>query len=458
MNQYGIPSQSERTFTVNANDPVTYKTVGDFIEKHMKLIPFYEKMEKLYTGEHEIYDQKSKELGKPDHRIGVNFARYVVDTATGYFVGNPVKCNHTDDVIKDKIDDFRKRNYESDNDAEVSKLCDMHGLGYKLLYQDEESETRVAVVNAKQGFLVFSNDLKNKPQFGVVYSEFEEANGSAKIKAYVYGPDGVYQYDNVAKTLSLIEEYMFADIPMIEFVQNTEKQGRIELIWSLANEYNSALSEKANDVAYFADAYLKMIGVAWDENTERSLRDSRTIISRKPLMTGQSVDIGFLEKPNADTTQENLLKRIETLIFQTSMTFNSNDKELFSAASGVALEVKMLDMKNSTLAKERKFQKSLALQYKLFFQVQLDVSDKNVWRDIEYSFNYNTPRNIKDEAETARMLAGTTSKETQLKAIPSLVPDVDQELERIKAESDSEEEYRVAADEVIGITKEDDDS
>ena len=34
---------------------------------------------------------------------------------------------------------------------------------------------------------------------------------------------------------------------MIEFMENDERQGRIESVWSLINNYNEALSEKAND-------------------------------------------------------------------------------------------------------------------------------------------------------------------------------------------------------------------
>lgn len=458
MNEYGIPNQKERTFTIDSNAEITYKVVESFIQKHLNIIPFYEKMEKLYTGEHEIYDQKKKTLGKPDHRIGVNFARYVVDTATGYFAGNAIKYNHVNESVKNKIDDFRKRNYEDDNDAELSKICDIYGLGYKLLYQDEEAATRVAVVNPQQGFLVFSKDVKNKPQFGVIYSELVQALGKTRIKATVYLPDGTYIYDDVDKALTLESEYYYSDIPMVQFVQNEEKQGRIELIWSLVNEYNGTLSEKANDVAYFADAYLKMIGVNWDNSTKQTLRDNRVILTGKPLLATEKVDIGFLEKPNADGTQENLLDRLEKLIYQMSMTFNSNDEKLFSAASGVALEIKMQNMKNSSLVKERKFEKALSLMYKLYFKVQLDVSDKDVWYDIEYSFNYSMPRNTKDEADTARALSGITSKETQLKAIPSLVPDIDQELKRIESENREDENSRVPAEEVIGIKKEDDDS
>lgn len=441
-----IPSQKERTFLMDPEKEITGKLVEEFINKHRNLCQFYESLENFYTGEHDIYKDKDKPIGKPDNRIGVNFARYVVDTATGYFVGNPIKFSHKDKKIKEKIDDFRKRNYEEDNDAEVAKNSALYGLGYKVLYQDEEGETRSVVITPREGFIVYSKDLKRKPVFGFIYKETRENDSTVRIRGYVYTKDKVLEYDSFGHTLAETEkaaefgqDYFYEDVPMIEYIENQEKQGRIELIWSLVNNYNRALSEKANDVAYFADAYLKMIGVdikpknGENDPVLKGLRDNRIISSERPLQQGQSVDIGFLEKPNADGTQENLLNRLERLIYQMSMTYNSNDETLISNASGKALGFKLQDMKNSTLTKERKFKKANALQYKMVLQTDPSITDKTAWIDIEQKFTYSEPRDLKEEAETARAMAGITSREKQLEVLSS-VTDVHQEMKRIEEE------------------------
>ena len=47
---------------------------------------------------------------------------------------------------------------------------------------------------------------------------------------------------------------------------------------TMINEYNEAISEKANDdVAYFADAYLKILGAKLTKEELASLRDNRII-------------------------------------------------------------------------------------------------------------------------------------------------------------------------------------
>ncbi|MDU3809340.1 MAG: phage portal protein, partial [Enterococcus faecalis] len=151
------------------------------------------------------------------------------------------------------------------------------------------------------------------------------------------------------------------------------------------------------------------------------------------------VDINFLDKPSSDTTQENLLDRLERLIYQMSMTYNANDESFSNNASGISLEFKMQNPRNLAQAKARKFKKAYAQMYKMIFSLPTNVPANKAkeWFNLEYTFDFNIPRNIKDEAETAQKLEGIVSRETQL-GVLSIVPDVTQEMERIKDEETEE--------------------
>ncbi|WP_332380950.1 phage portal protein [Lactococcus cremoris] len=65
-----------------------------------------------------------------------------------------------------------------------------------------------------------------------------------------------------------------------------------------------------------------------------------------------------------------------------------------------------------------------------------NASNKDAWKDIEYTFTRNEPKDIKEQAETASILAGITSQETALSVI-SVIPDVQAEMEKIKKEDSS---------------------
>jgi hypothetical protein len=106
---------------------------------------------------------------------------------------------------------------------------------------------------------------------------------------------------------------------------------------------NKALSEKANDVDYYADAYLKVLGATLDAEGAKHIRDNRIINFEGD--DAAKIVCEFMAKPEGDTTQENLLNRLERLIFQISMVANISD-ENFGASSGIALKYKLQAMSN----------------------------------------------------------------------------------------------------------------
>lgn len=122
------------------------------------------------------------------------------------------------------------------------------------------------------------------------------------------------------------EEHYFDGVPVIEYIENEERQGAFESVKTLIDALDKAVSEKANDVDYFADAYMKLLGVSLDDSKLEKLREDR-IINIEDTGTN-TVDVAFLEKPNADTTQENLIDRLIDLIYQMSMVTNVSDDTL----------------------------------------------------------------------------------------------------------------------------------
>ena len=55
----------------------------------------------------------------------------------------------------------------------------------------------------------------------------------------------------------------------------------------------------------------------------------------------------------------------------------------------------------------------------------------NDWLELSYTFTANYPKNVDEEADTAKKLDGVVSRETQLKVL-SIVEDVQAEVNKIK--------------------------
>ena len=411
---------------IHEDEELTHEQLLEYIKQHQAQVPRFNELWNQYTSRPPILDFPDKEEYKPDNRLVANFGKYIVDTFNGYFTGIPVKVSHEKENVNEAINYFWRHNDMDDTFSELSKLTSIYGVSYLYVWQDEESNTRVTYNSPFDMFVVYDDTVARNIKYGVRY-KYDEDN---ILTGTLFTQSEVITFSN--DSYGDTEPHYYPIVPIIEFVENDEQQSLIRPVESLINAYNKALSEKSNDVEYFSDAYMKILGAELDTETIQNIRDNRII-----NMDGddaQKIVVEFMNKPDGDITQENLLNRIESLIYHLAMVANIND-ESFGNASGVSLEFKLQPMKNLSGMKERKFTKGLNNLFKCFTALPTNVpaSDKDSWVEVEYRFIRNIPRNIQDEAETARNLEGVVSKELQLSTL-SIVDDVQTEIERMDAE------------------------
>lgn len=419
-------------FTFPRDADITGEVIQKFIDEHMLLVPEYLENDNMYKGYHAILDKEALPDYKPDNRLTANFAKYIVDISEGYIIGVPVKVVSDIDAVNETLNDFRNRANMSDVESEASKLASIFGHSFIYMYQDEEAYTQVVPNGPIDMFMVYDDTIAQKPLFAVRY--FRDAED--EFRGELITDTHYYTLTEGKDTLVISDElpHYYNGVPVVEWMQNSERQSVFHNVKSLINALNLALSEKANDVSYFADSYLAVLGALIDEETMANLRANRTI-----NIAGEGTDkvkIEFVTKPSADGLQENLIDRLIDLIYQLSMTANMNDEAFGGNISGVAMEFKLQGMKNMAIMKERKLQASMTEMYRMLFNLPTNISPalKDEWVNLEYQFSRNIPRNLQDEAETMAKMEGIVSKRTQL-SVSSLIPDVSMELERIEEEN-----------------------
>ena len=424
--------------TLDASTEFSTKLIQELISEHKEYIEAYKELKDFYTGNHAILKQKAKDKYKPDNRLVVNFAKYIVDTFNGYFIGNPVSMFHENKTVNDYLAYIDGYNDQSDNNAELSKICSIYGHGFELVFNDENSEIGITYMTPIDGFVVYDNTIQNKPLFACHYG----LNDDDEEVGYFYTKDAVYQFATVSGAYTIVEETpnVFGDIPMIEYLENEERQSIFENVKTLINAFNKALSEKANDVEYYADAYLKVLGAEIDEKTLQTLRDTRIInVSGDDTLT-----VEFMTKPSADGTQENLLERLQKLIFEISMVANISD-ENFGESSGISLRYKLQSMDNLAKSKERKFQSGMARRYRLISNYPTSKIGENEWVNIQYKFTRNVPANLAEEADIAQTLSGIVSEETQVSVL-SIVQNAKEEVQRKNEEMETTDAFTRTAE------------
>lgn len=364
----------------------------------------------------------------------MNFAKYIVDTMNGFFIGIPIKVLCEDDtVVAQYVEFLDSYNDQDDNNAELSKLCDIFGKGYEMYYVDEEGNIGITYVSPMESFMIYDDSVLERPRYFVRL--YEDTDGilrgsvSDTLKVRYFTMEGGLRWLPEHEKM-----HGFDGVPATEYRENAEEIGLFEPVLTMINEYNEAISEKANDVAYFADAYMKVLGAKMGDDALKEIRSNRIINFEGNDVSDLIVE--FMQKPDGDTTQEHLLDRLERLIFQISMVANISD-ENFGSSSGIALKYKLQAMSDLAMTKQRKFTSGMNRRYKLIFSNPVSGMKADDWVKLTYQFTQNIPANLLEESQIAGNLAGITSQQTQLKVL-SIVDNVQQEMEQIEQEQDKE--------------------
>ncbi|MFR0563578.1 phage portal protein [Lacticaseibacillus paracasei] len=418
-----FPTDEELT----GDDINAFITANDDLAKN-KYLP----AKKMYLGQHQIIDDAKKDHG-PDNRLVGNLAHYIVDTYNGFYIGIPPKITLDNTQDNAVLQEWNDTNSVQDKLSEISKQASIYGRALAFLYQDENSNTCIAYSSPINSFIIYDDTVAHKAIAFVMYWHDEDNNLTGKV----YLKDGIYALDMV-RFEGTAGFNPFNDIPAVEFFMNTERQGIFENVETLIDALDKVLSQKANQNEYFDNAYLVIRGMSLPEdddgNPKLDLNGNQIIYSPDADSTNGVAE--FLTKPDGDAIQEHLIDRLISMIYQISMVANLNDEAFSGNSSGVALQYKLLPMRNLAANQDRKFTQSLRSLYKIAFSVGtiLPESKADDWQKLNFAFTRNLPENIIDEADAASKLKGLVSDQTMLSTL-SFVDDPKAELKRIADET-----------------------
>lgn len=392
----------------------------------------------LYEVDPEIFRKKPNDDGKPDNRIASAHCKIVVDEFVGYLCGVPVKIASPSEAATAYLDYLEAATAAGARTAELLRLSAIYGTSFEMYYNGEDGEQGAVALPPTEAFMVYDDTILHRPMYFVRYGV-----GADNVERGSWSDGSVVQHFTLSPVLCWDgepEAHYFPDIPATEYAFNTDRIGLFEPGVSLANAFNAAISEKANDIDAFADAYMEITGAPVDASEIPFIKRTR-IINFQGNGDGTLPRIGFLERPTADGLEEHFLDRVETLFFRACQVPDLSN-EHFGTASGEALKWRLLAMDNLAATVRRQMEAAMARRHRILFGTPLAVSrgvGGEDWAQLSYYFSRNLPTNVTDEAAAARALDGITSRATQLKVL-SVVDSVPDELDRIEAERRAEME------------------
>lgn len=410
----------------------------DFHSSHMR--KHYKDEYKYFKGDHAIKEAKHKALYKPDNRLIFNFPRKVVTTFNGFFMGSPIKI----DSEKDKQTDQFVANWinTANFDAlasQVSKMSSMYGHAYFLVYQSDPTdptkngEPRIAAVSPMDAFLIYDDTIEHQVKYGVTYRR----NYQRQLEITLYDAhlkrdfvSNVSSSDFLDNIRTVINPYGM--VPLIEADENDERMAICEDVMTLIDGLDKAMSEKANDNDYFADAILKIKGAKLNVDQDKEMRENRLL-----NLVGQDAkdsDAEFLAKPDADATQEHLIDRLVQSIYEIANITNLNDDAFNGNPSGVSLRMKYQAMDNMAQDKTHQFKATLRNLFKCVFAVSYSqIDDAAAWQKLKFTFTRTIPVNLLEDAQVVNFMAGKVSNHTLFSVLP-FIDDPDAEIQRMKDE------------------------
>lgn len=437
---------------LNPETELTAAIVKKLIDNHKQYdMPRLQKLEDYYLAKNEILKRQMADPSKPNNKISNPYANYITDTLTGYFMGEPVTYSSLDEKALEELNLIFEYNDEADENVELARSCSIYGVGYEMMYIDEEGSVRFKRLDAKECIPIYDDTIENDLLYVIrYYLDKDIITDKTFMYIEVISRTDVSRYraNDTGANMELIESrpHYFGIVPIAIYKNNEAETGDFENVISLIDAYDKLESDSLNDFEYFCDAYLALIGFTAEAEDVAEMKQNRVILLDK------DTDAKWLIKDEQDSTVENLKIRIDKDIHKFSKCPNLSDENFAANASGVAIKYKLVGTENLISVKERKFKKGLQRRLELISLIQGVKLAGFDWRAIDITFTRNLPSNDTEIAEVVNKLSNVVSKETLLAQIP-FVEDVQAELDRL----DKEQEKNPFYDLRLGLTGEDED-
>lgn len=437
---------------LNPEVELNTEIIKKIIDSHKQYdLPRLQKLEEYYLAKNEILKRQMVDPSKPNNKISNPYASYITDTLTGYFMGEPVTYSSLDEQALDELNLIFEYNDEADENVELARSCSIYGIGYEMLYIDEEGAVRFKRLDAKECIPIYDDTIENDLLYVIRYY-LDKDIITDKTFMYIELIDSKqvirYKANDNGGNMILIDAvpHYFQMVPIVVYKNNENEVGDFENVISLIDAYDKLESDSLNDFEYFCDAYLALVGFTADAEDVAEMKQNRV------LLLDKDTDAKWLIKDEQDSTVENLKIRIDKDIHKFSKCPNLSDENFAANASGVAIKYKMVGTENLISVKERKFKKGLQRRLELLSLIQGVKMNSFDWRAIDIIFTRNLPSNDTEIAEIVNKLSNIVSKETLLAQIP-FVEDVQAELDRIEKENEKNPFYDIR----LGLMGEEED-
>lgn len=367
--------------------------------------------------------------GRPDNQLVANYAKYITDVHTGYFMGQPPTLTFERRRVQERMNraleeaSLGRMLYAAARDMSI---C---GEGYLLAYLTGYGP-RLARLSPLETFVITRGVAGEEAAAVRVHTL-----GADRAQGELYLPGQRLDWEMHGRLLTFgkAEALPFSSLPVIRFTNNLDGTGDFEPATSLLDAYNVLLSGAMDDMQSVANAFLALYGAmgTTQEDIDRANRS-------RVLCMADNGRAEFVVKNVSPDTVALLKTTLVNDLLAITMTPNLQDAAFAGNSSGVALEYKLWGIEQARSGKEQGFSGGLYHIVGLFYQ-GLRQLGAEAGGSCTARFYKNLPQDVSRICEDLKTLGATVSTRTKLELLP-FIKDADTEMDRMSAEKKEQED------------------
>lgn len=361
--------------------------------------------------------------GRPDNKLTANYAKYISDVQTGYFMGVPPTFSFAGKRVQERMvralndASLGARLYDAARDMSV---C---GEGFLMAYL-APGGMRLARLDPCESFFI-TTGICGEPAAAVRVCPLRE--GGARGELYLPGERRDWEFDGRELTLLPSQRLPLPSLCISRFANNLSLLGDFEPVLSLLDAYNLLLSGAMDDMQSIANAFLALYGMLGTTKEDIDRANLTRVLS-----LAENGKAEFIVK-NLNPEGLSLLRdTLENDLLLLTMTPNLNDRAFSGNSSGVALEYKLWGAEQARSAKERGFSGGLYHLITLFYE-GLSLTGSPIGGSCSARFYKNLPQDLSKLCANLKTLEGTISRRTKLELLP-FISDPEAEMKQIEQE------------------------
>lgn len=270
--------------------------------KHEINVTDIEYLFKYWKGSQPILNRTKEVRPEINHKVVENHAQEIVSFKVGYEFGSPIQLvqrgrselNNPNGEDDTRIATLNEMLFEEDKyakDIELRETMAICGTAYRItlpkIEADDQSPFDILNLNPRTTFVVYSNDIYQKPVLGVTYI-IDEVSGIKKYGAYT--KTSYFEYDTESKTVTEFFNPL-GMIPIIEYPNNSTRLGNFEIVLPLLDNLNGTSSDRVNSLTQFIQSFLWFNNCEIDEEGFEKLRQNGGIQTKSQQGTQATVSI-----------------------------------------------------------------------------------------------------------------------------------------------------------------------